>query len=377
MPPDPSFDHLPAFMRRRVAQSDVVLTDTSSAIATPTEPLSYPHSEASTSHAGSASASALQSRVQSPQLLPADLLQSLPEGATIAPDGTVIPPAPTDAELAEKKREPATKRLRYIDDKTGFILVDAEEYMKLKKAREPEPWTWPGPFRFFDLPAELRLQILRHHLLLEETVDLNPANVKSIAPRLAILLTGKRLHEEAAAVFYGENTFRLFPTHGRFFLTKKVLLQRMSKRCKELICNVELRLGPGWSQPPKTWNLGPKMGIPDLATLRTLKIFVECDPSSDIFKGFRVNDSFYTLFSCELLTQMKKQAPWLKVAEFDGYSSVKRNSSLMSNLIATAEGSGLRITWTPGGRWDGGKDLADAFSELALADQSCIGDPCT
>ena len=38
-----------------------------------------------------------------------------------------------------------------------------------------------------------------------------------------------------------------------------------------------------------------------MVNVRTLRVFVECDPSHDIFKGFRVGRDYFTEFSAQLL----------------------------------------------------------------------------
>jgi hypothetical protein len=44
----------------------------------------------------------------------------------------------------------------------------------------------PQGFRFLDLPAELRRHTLELALLVDRTVDLDPANCRRIAPRLEL-----------------------------------------------------------------------------------------------------------------------------------------------------------------------------------------------
>ncbi|EON67370.1 hypothetical protein W97_06623 [Coniosporium apollinis CBS 100218] len=213
------------------------------------------------------------------------------------------------------------------------------------------------PFRFFDLPSELRVRIYDLCLVVPKTIDLDPTNHRRIAPRLALFLTCHRMHEEAYRVFYGNNTFRLFPIHGRFFHTKRPLLSRLPPRYRAAIQRVELRLGPGWTAPPGSWKVSPRLGLSDTTVLRMLKVFVECDPASDdIFRGFRKNEDFYTHFCRNLLSEIAVQVPSLEVVQFDGYPSVSKDSPLMRELLKEARNRGKRTTWGPERGWaeDGG-----------------------
>lgn len=111
--------------------------------------------------------------------------------------------------------------------------------------------TPPQPFRFFDLPSELRRKILCYILLESHTVDLDPANAVTSSPRLNIFLTAHRMHEEAYHIFYSSHTFRIFPTTPRFYNSKaKSILCRLSPRYRAALTSLEIRLGPGWSKPP-------------------------------------------------------------------------------------------------------------------------------
>ncbi|OCL06999.1 hypothetical protein AOQ84DRAFT_378098 [Glonium stellatum] len=201
-------------------------------------------------------------------------------------------------------------------------------------------------FRFFDLPSELRVTIHELILLLPNTVDLDPTNYQNIAPRLRLFLVSRRMHEEAYRTFYGGNTFRLFPLHGRFFHTKLPLLSRIPPRYRATMNTIELRLGPGWTAPPKGWVVDQHIGLSDARALRLLKIFVECDPASDdIFEGFRVGHDFYTIFCRGLVKKIYDYVPSLDEVQFNAYPSVPKNSPLMQALLREAAISKKRITW--------------------------------
>jgi len=154
------------------------------------------------------------------------------------------------------------------------------------------------------------------------------------------------MHEEAYRVFYGHNTLRLFNVHGRFFHTKWQLMARLPKRYRAAVSALELRLGPGWTAPPKSWVVNDRLGIQDCTELRVLKIFIECDPASDeIFKGFRVAGDFYTKFSLNLVKEIFAQVPSINEVQFDGYPSVAKNSPLLETLVTYSRGDGKVISW--------------------------------
>lgn len=209
------------------------------------------------------------------------------------------------------------------------------------------------PFRFFDLAPELRLRILELILLFPKTIDLDPTNIRAVRPLLGLFLVNRRMHEEAYRVFYGRNTFRIFPIHGRFFHTKLPLLGRLSPRYRAVITKLELRLGPGWTKPPKGWVADGRLGLADTGTLRLLRVFVECDPASHpIFEGFRNGEDFYTEFGVNLVRSFFAQAPSLAQVEFDAYPSVSKSSPLLQGLIHEAKAQNKRISWGPERGWD-------------------------
>ncbi|MCJ1258858.1 hypothetical protein MMC24_006692 [Lignoscripta atroalba] len=204
------------------------------------------------------------------------------------------------------------------------------------------------PFRFFDLPLELRRKILGMVLLTDRTIDLDYLNHRRIAPRLVLFLTSKRIHEEAYPVFYGGHTFRIFPTNISARSKAKPLLARLPPHYRSAMLSLELRLGPGWSKPPKSWDVTDDLGLGDAMEVRKIKVFVECDPSHEIFNGFRVAKDFYTNFSGTMLKDIITRLPVLEQVQFDGYPSVSRNAPLMMRLMEEVKNGQKRITWGPG-----------------------------
>lgn len=219
------------------------------------------------------------------------------------------------------------------------------------KPRSQKSWKPKGVFRFFDLPSELRQDIYELALIFPHTIDLDPQN-RRITARLNLLLTCRKIYSEAFSVFYRSHTFRIFPTHPGFLNNKEPLLMRLPRRARRAITTLELRLGPGWSKPPKCQSLTRSLWLKDCVSVRLLKVFVELDPSHDIFKGYRKSDTFYTVFASEMLKGILHLAPSVVFVQFDAWPSVRKQDALMTTLLDVAESAGKLITWGPLRGWD-------------------------
>ena len=115
-----------------------------------------------------------------------------------------------------------------------------------------------------------------------------------------------------------------------------------------------------------SWKVNDQLGLEDARAVRKMKVFVECDPSHEIFKGFRVNKEFFTNFSGVLLEDILRRLPVLEQVEFDGYPTVRRGI-LMSRLQLEAKRQGMRIVRGP--EWIVDSDaarLVDQFSTISL-----------
>lgn len=199
-------------------------------------------------------------------------------------------------------------------------------------------------FQFFALPFEIRSKILALVLVTPRTYSLDPENYRTGQKRLNVFLTSRQMHEEAYRVFYGSHTFRIFPTHGRFFGDKIVpLTARLPTHYREALVSLELRLGPGWNSPPAAWRVNDRLGLRHMTKVRVLKLFVECDPSLETFRGFRVDKTFYTEFSQELLEGLLQRLPAISSVEIDGWPSVPRHGSLMRTLTRVAKRAGKTV----------------------------------
>ena len=225
------------------------------------------------------------------------------------------------------------------------------------------------PFRFFDLPSELRLRVYEFLLTFPKTIDLDPTNYRIIAPQLRLFLVDHRMHEEASRVFYGRNTFRVFPIHGRYINRKHPLLAWLPRKYRAHITRLELRLGPGFNRPPKGWVVDSRLGLAAATKVHRLKIFVELDPAAnEIFEGFRLGQDFYTEYCVSLLRGLLAQAPSINEVEFDAYPSVKRSSPLLQGLVEETKLNQKRITWGPEGDWHKivEVDLANVLQKMGL-----------
>jgi len=211
-------------------------------------------------------------------------------------------------------------------------------------------------FPFLSLPSELRNKI--YSILFSSTpsvLDLDPSTFSLLHRNriLAIFGVSKQVHLESTHHFFSTHTFRLFPTYpGRYFKTKRPLLARLPKHYRSSITNLELRLGPGWNNPPRGWVVNDALGLKDCISVRVLKVFVECDPSDIIFKGFRAGDGFYEKFSQDLLEGILKEVPSIRVVEFDAWSSVKRTGDMIAGLGEVVARYDKVIGWGPERGWE-------------------------
>lgn len=242
----------------------------------------------------------------------------------------------------------------------------------LRLVEEPEEPTHAAPiqpFRFFDLPSELRLRIYEYLLVLPKTLDLDPTNTRNVAPHLRLFHVSRRMHDEASRVFYGRNTFRVFPIHGRYINKKYPLMTWLPKKYRACITRLELRLGPGFTRPPKGWVVDSRHGFGAMTRVYKLRVFVEIDPeSSDVFQGFRVGTSFYTEYCVGLMRALLAQLPSIGQVEFDAYPSVSKSSPLLKGLVDETKLNQKRVAWGPDRGWDKivDGDLAGVLQKMGI-----------
>ena len=229
--------------------------------------------------------------------------------------------------------------------------------IQLKRRRVPAK-----PFPFLSLPSELRLKVYQHFFADagDAVLDLEPDNYKRIHKSLGLMRVCRQIHDEATHLYYSTRAVRVFPTYpGKYFKTKKPMLARMKRVQRQCLTSLELRLGPGWNAPPRGWVVNDALGLKDCVRVRKLTVFVECDPSDGVFKGFRRSEGFYETFSRNLLADVLAQMPAVDVVEFDGYRSVKKAGMMMTGLLGVAGHTGRIITWGPERGWADGPEPKD------------------
>ena len=205
------------------------------------------------------------------------------------------------------------------------------------------------PFRFLDLPYELRRKILLSVMRYNDVVDLNVNAVR----RLGLMLVSRQWYNECCETFYGGNMFRLLPLDGKLDKKRtKPMIQHFTPRNRGFVTRLELRLGPHWSSPPRCWQITDALGLEDLASVRRLDVFVQTDPEHPSFVGFRKSKDFYTNFCGVMLEEICRRMPNLETISLDAWPSVGRDSPLVRRLEAEVTLAGKKVLWGPNLRLD-------------------------
>ncbi|KAE8372743.1 hypothetical protein BDV26DRAFT_273484 [Aspergillus bertholletiae] len=217
------------------------------------------------------------------------------------------------------------------------------------------------PFRFFDLPSELRLRIYhivlftprrkRVHLHTKGSVGASSKKNPPLSPtshRVNLFLVSRRVHDEASDYFYTTQTFRLFHLQDS---SRMPTVKMIPPRYRPSIATIELILGSSWTAPPSSWKVSHHLGLEEMVRAKTFKVFIEVDPSHPVFEGFRISKNFYTEFSGEILRDVLAKMPSLEYVEFDGWPSVRKHGALMQRLLHEAKSAKKKVAWGPERGW--------------------------
>ncbi|RAL00581.1 uncharacterized protein BO80DRAFT_425400 [Aspergillus ibericus CBS 121593] len=216
------------------------------------------------------------------------------------------------------------------------------------------------PFRFFDLPSEIRLRIYhfvlftpRRRRTLRTTGNVGASSKRNppLSPtshRVALFLTSRRMHNEASDYFYSTQTFRLFHIQD---YSRMPTIRAIAPQYRPSIATIELILGSSWTAPPQEWTVNRSLGLEEMVRIRTFKVFIECDPSHPVFEGFRISKDYYTDFAGDLLNEVLSKLPNLEYVEFDAWPSVRKSGALMKRLMEEVRAAGRKIAWGPDRGW--------------------------
>lgn len=275
----------------------------------------------------------------------------------VGPSPTPIPNTPAAATSPQE-----------VDDDPVNALDIASLTLDVPIANKPKKERKPKPFRFMDLPRDVRLLVYSHHFAnIGPVVDVEPGNYAAIHRRLVIFRVCRLFYEEASHIFYSEKTFRIFPIDGRYARAKKGLLARMKPRVRSHMTTLELRLGPGWSKPYRSWVVDDLVGLKDCVNVHRLAVYIEIDPSDNIFNGWRKSSGFYESFCQNLLRDLLHSLPNVRTVTFDAHDPVKKSGDMARGLIEVAREEQRKIGWGPCRGWTDEDEEEEVPEPAALA----------
>lgn len=188
------------------------------------------------------------------------------------------------------------------------------------------------PFSFLELPGEIRNRIYR--LVLYSSAGSRADGRKK--SRTCILATSKRIHQEASYLLYSSASFKIFPLQD--FVPVPVI-QELRPMYRSMVTNLEIVLGPSWNSPPETWRVSKLLArrLRMLSALKTLRIFVELDPTIPELERYRISYDFYTNFCGNLIRDVLATMPHLKLIELDGNPGIDTAGPLVTRLLIEGE----------------------------------------
>lgn len=278
------------------------------------------------------------------------------KGAGLSP--TPLPPATNSSISTEADADDPVESLN-IADLTLDVPIENAPVVKKPK---------PKPFRFMDLPVEVRLKVYAYHFgEIGPVVDIEHGNYFTIHRRLSIFRVCRRIYYEASDTFYNSKIFRIFPIDGRQSRIKKGLLAKVKPQCRAHMTTLELRLGPGWGKPYRSWVVNDLLGLADCVNVRRLHVYIEIDPSDKIFAGYRKAPGFYEKFCQNLLDDVLKGLPGVQMVQFDAHPSVRKAGDMARGLLDIARANQRTICWGPNRGWTDGDEEEDYKEPAPLA----------
>ncbi|KAJ9646067.1 hypothetical protein H2204_000729 [Knufia peltigerae] len=229
-----------------------------------------------------------------------------------------------------------------LKSKKGFSRKAIDEEVSPDSAELDVPALPGGPFKFFELPAEIRNKIYGLILFGKPGYRGKDGRKKT---RTSILAVSRRMHQETSYILYSSLSFRIFPLQD---FTPAPIIQELRPMYRAMVTKLEMVVGSSWASPPKTWRVSKLLArrLGKLSAVQSLRLFVQCDPSTPTYEKYRVSLNFYTDFCGDLLRDVLAVMPRLEYIEVDGNPGVDTQGPLVSRLLTEADSKGK--TWTLG-----------------------------